>query len=683
MASKHQYITSLYEHTLRKITASPDAWMEFLRSACRNYKCRFDEQALIYAQRPDATAVLEIEKWNRQFGRWVNRGAKGIAVFDDGHLGSRRLRHYFDVSDTHESRTSRPVQLWSAEPEHEPDIIESLQNLFGDLYDSTLFESSLISAASSATAHNITDYLDELLQLRDGSALEGMDSFNLEVRYRSFVANSVAYMVLARCGIDPAGHIDADSFINITDFNTTETVNTLGLATSDISEMVLRDIAATVINLQKSEQIQNRTFAISEKPVHSEPTIQNAERGERNGTDIQDGGRIPHTESIAGAGAGNDAREIRTHEAAVSQRPQESDVPEPENDGQTDSASGRSRADGNVEDGTSDIADGESGGRDGETEIGRPDEMGGADERHQGISGGNDTGRTDILIAELPTVSQQMALLEEAEEIKPSASSILQQIIDEVLTSGGNEIDSALRIAAYFKKDKGIDNNAAFLRNEYGMGGKGFIFDGNKVSIWFNGDGIYIAMGNTVRSEDAALVTWNESAQRVRKLLDLGRFMSQSELNKVDPGEHTDLAEALWYIHQDRSDGVEFSFLDDGVFKGGFPGSTERMAVMMAAPEQRRAIRQGLRELLATDSQEASLFRFRSAYQKLPYLLVTLADLEHEQLEFTSDVSVTATAPRPKFITQDEVETLMHRGSGVEKGKFRIYSFFLNASRGR
>ena len=245
MATKYQLITGLYESTIQAVTNTPAAWTAFLRSACRNYKCRFDEQILIYAQRPDATAVLEIEKWNKQFGRWVNRGATGIAVFDDEHDGRYRLKHYFDISDTHESRFSRRVPIWQMEPHHEEEVMESLENSFGDLEDKSSLAGALISAAKNAALDNMADYLRDLMDSREDSFLEELDDFNVDVEYRTALQNSVAYMLLTRCGIDADDYFDAHDFRYVIDFNTRSTANALGVASSDIAELCLREIAAT------------------------------------------------------------------------------------------------------------------------------------------------------------------------------------------------------------------------------------------------------------------------------------------------------------------------------------------------------------------------------------------------------------------------------------------------------
>ena len=307
MASKYQLITGLYESTIKDVTKNAAEWTAFLRSACRNYKCRFDEQILIYAQRPDATAVLEIEKWNEQFGRWVNKGAKGIAVFDDDHNGQYRLKHYFDISDTHGSRFDRPVPIWQMRPEHEAEVIESLENSFGGLEDKDTLAEALVWAARNATEDNIEDYLRDLLSVREDSFLEELDEFNVEVEYREVVQNSVTYMLLTRCGIDADRYFSRADFQYLYQFNTPGTVNALGLAASDIAESCLREIAVTVRSLQRQGINMNRTLASPEKQAQNSIEIQTDERGAEDdrSIDLSDRGRLSNPEPDLAGGAGH------------------------------------------------------------------------------------------------------------------------------------------------------------------------------------------------------------------------------------------------------------------------------------------------------------------------------------------------------------------------------------------
>jgi len=433
MATKYQFITDMYEYTLGKLTESPTEWMSFLRCACRNYKCRFDEQALIYAQRSDATAVLEIERWNKKpFYRWVNKGAKGIAVFDDEHNGNYRLKHYFDISDTHETRFSQPVPIWSMRPEYEAEVMESLENSFGDLDNTDDIISALISAAKNIVEDNTADYLRDLMDTREGSFLEDLDEFNVEVEYRETLKNSVAYMLLTRCGIDADLYFTREDFKYLYEFNTRNTVNALGLATSDIAEMCLWEIAATVRNLQKQEQSQNRTFASREKPSHTLPVKHNEERGadhDRN-IDIPEGGRLSGPEPGIAGRAARDPWQVRIAPKEIPETAPPRPVRESPDVGDVEHSPDGDRADGYGEDRTHNPDDGGGRGRDGGAESQRPDAMGGADEQHPVGGGGSGAGGPGIRIKPLPTHDEQTAALGEAEESEttgPSASPISQE----------------------------------------------------------------------------------------------------------------------------------------------------------------------------------------------------------------------------------------------------------------
>lgn len=679
--TKYQLITGMYESALQRVTNSPAAWTAFLRAACRNYKCRFDEQILIYTQRPDATAVLEIEKWNKQFARWVNKGATGIAVFDDEHNGNYRLKHYFDIADTHESRFSHPVSLWKMEQRYEAEVIESLENSFGELEDKSGFARALISAAKNAVDDNITDYLNGLLDYREDSFLEELDELNVEVEYRTALQNSVAYMLLTRCGIDAGVYLDFEDFRHIANFNTRNTVNAIGLASSDISEKCLREISATVLNLQKREKNSNRTFA-SARENEDNKIINNERSLEHGSVDISDGGRLQDTQPDT---AGGNARsrntglwQVRVTPKEIPQGEPPRPVSEPADVGQSERASGRNRADGERAHGANGIADGGGTGRERADESVRPDKMDGADEQHPALGRGNNTERPDIRIKPLPTETRQLTLLGEAEETAkaPSAFSISQQIIDEVLTSGDNEPDSALRVVSYFKKDRSHDQNAKFLSREYRTGGKGFIFGGQHISVWFDNRGLHIAVGDTaLNSGNTSLVTWEQAAKRIREILDMGRYMPQSEMDKADGVEIKALADSLWYLHQDRAEGYEFSFMDAELFKGGFPDSTARIAELVAQPEKQKVILDGLHAFATEYEQNRELLRFRFSAQYLEKSIEILSGLQYEPLVFTADESVSTA--RPGFITQDEVDALLLGGDSVQDGKFRIYSYFL------
>lgn len=395
MAKKYELITELYERTRQSVT-EPAQWQRFLNTACRNYRLSFDEQLLLFAQRPDATAVLEIEKWNRQFGRWVNRGATGIAVFNTDTASRTRLKYYFDISDTHPGRFASRVPVWEMRREYEGAVTEALENSFGELENRLSLAPALLSAARNAVEDNMQDYLAELRRYRDGSFLEELDDLNLEVRYRTLLADSVGYMLLVRCGIDPSPYFSDEDFRGIVDFNTTETLNTLGVATGDISQMCLSEIARTVRAQERQPQNQNRTFA--QVPAEEYPVIReaNTERSaEHERAELQNGERVPPAQPAAPGRAGGDSWEIRIAETPVSERTAASDLHEPADDREADGTPDGNGEGSNLPAGADHGADGESRGRDGDAEGNGSDDLGAADEQHPAESRGDDSDGAD------------------------------------------------------------------------------------------------------------------------------------------------------------------------------------------------------------------------------------------------------------------------------------------------
>ena len=400
MPTKFQLITELYDQTVQSVTGSYQSWTGFLRAACYNYKCPFDDQILIYAQRPDATAVLEMERWNRQFGRWVNRGAKSIAVFGDD--GQNCLKLYFDVSDTHASRFARPLPIWTMHPAFEPEVIETLEATFGNLAEKENLADAVRSACHNAVADNITDYLQDLRECREDSLLEELDNLNLEVFYRDALEVSVAYMLMTRLGLRADDYFSPDEFAHVYEFNTPTTINALGIATSDIAEMGLREISRTVMQAQRDQFFANR-----EKNGYDGRTEQHEtphERSEQHGGHLQDAERLSGAEPADAADAGGASGQVRGAAERVPEKAPQGALHQPENQRQADGASGRDRAD-RAEDGGADRgADGESRGRDGGAESDRSPALDGPDEQSPAQRGGTGAERSDLrLTTEEPT----------------------------------------------------------------------------------------------------------------------------------------------------------------------------------------------------------------------------------------------------------------------------------------
>ena len=385
MARKYDLISELYRRTAHAVVSNVENWQAFLRCACRNYRLRFDEQLLIYAQRPDATAVLEIERWNGKFGRWVNRGAKGIAVFEDADRSRQRLVHYFDISDTHESRYSRPVPIWQMKPEYTDDVIESLENTFGEMENRGSLADAVLSAAKNAVEDNIPDYLSDLMYAADDSFLYGLSEDMITSMYRKAVTNSVAYMMMTRLGIDTEPFFESEDFTVVTNFNTAEALNALGIATSDISAMGLGEISRTILALDR----QNRIIADREKPDYNRVENTSERSFENERTDIHNAGRLQSTRPDNTTAAGGNFGQVRSDEAEVSQGTPQNPVLQSSDELHSDGAFGRSRTDSDEAGRKPDEKDGGAGGLDREPESGGYDEVGSGNEQSEEQSTGD------------------------------------------------------------------------------------------------------------------------------------------------------------------------------------------------------------------------------------------------------------------------------------------------------
>ena len=805
MARRFQEITEVYRQELAAL-ARGDKWTAFLRSVCRNYKLHFEEQVLVHAQRPDATAVLEMAHWNRRFDRWVDPGSTGIAVFDRDTPGRARLKYYFDISDTHEGRFHRPVPLWQVSAEQEPEIVEALEHRFGALAQKEMLGDAIVSAMGNAVTDNMADYLADLQQSRDGSFLEELDELNVKVLYRRLLENSTAYMLLCRCGLEPDAYFEPEDFSEVFNFNTPETMNALGVATRDIAESGLRAIARTV----QSRQKQIRTVAPPAEtayPIH-EQTNPQAERSEKHGHDLHDEGRLPAAGSAAAAGAGDGPWEIRPAAPEVSERTPEGAVHESADIGQAERASVGDRPDGKATHGTAGDGDGPDRGRDGEAESRRPDEVGGADEQPEKRRRGDSAGGADLQLNTEPeeadsaeeTSSELPAFLDEKKifaiienrnddliykkaqielffdthpdeddrakyirsayqnrwteiiadglrlgyhpqedgllmwegsfpsrtsesvfswklvagftaqlidkreyfintSIKPfvpkdpqqltffdlpaqpadaplfSHPKLPQQIIDEALCVGANDEHSRLIICAYFMKDK--PDNAAFLQKHYGENGAGFYFDGEKISLWYDAEGMRIARGTTAQRSSATLLSWEEAAKRIRELLDLGRYIPQDELDEVEHYERMQLADSIAYTSRDiTKEAREAGFLPLTMLahsvKGGYPEVQKQIYGLLCEPDTLQKCVDEWEAFNAALDAGQDLLRFRGYRPK--EILQRLRDLQREPLHFT--VADGFTPDRRFFISTDEIDKVLREGSGNTDYRLGVYAFY-------
>ena len=392
MARKYDLISELYNRTCKTVVSNPQNWQAFLASACRNYKLRYDEQLLVYAQRPDATAVLEIEQWNRIFGRWVNRGARGIAVFADENRSRQRLTHYFDISDTHESRYSRTVPIWDMRQEYEADVIETLESTFGEIENKSSLAEAIMGAARNAAEDNIPDYLQDLYYATEGSSFEEVEEDIVAFIYKNVVTNSVAYMMMSRLGVDTDGYFELDDFRDVTNFNTQETLNALGFATSDIAEMGLTEISKTITALNR----QNRIIVGQDRNEYNKVENNDERSLDNERTDLHDGGRLQPSEPETSTAAGSDVGQIRSDEERVSEGTSQSPLLQSPDEGRTDTALGGSGTESQQDGGNNSEPDGTERGSDRTDESGGYDEMGSSDELPSQFGTGNRESGSDI-----------------------------------------------------------------------------------------------------------------------------------------------------------------------------------------------------------------------------------------------------------------------------------------------
>lgn len=565
---KYDLITDLYTETVKEVTASPENWLSFLRSACRNFRLTFDDQILIYAQRPEASAVLPMKVWNEKFGRWVKRDSKGIAVFDKDSP-KLRLKYYYDVLDTQEGRYRRllrPVPLWEVPEEYQPDVRETLANAFGVDETVTGFAETILEAAKIAAEDNLADYLPDLLSERKNSYLEEVDEYNVEVEVRQLLSTSVAYMVMVRCGVDTDLYLDTEDFRNITDFNTPEMVNLFGVAASDVAEMALSEISDTVNKLRKAERKNSRTFAGKETGRYneSENREQITERSVTHESDhIQQTGRLSSSGSDRAGRTGSTPWEVRFPPSYLSEKLPVRDVSEPADKRRTEPTSERSAERGTGEDGSSDRTDESSLGRDRGTESERPDGVGTADEQHPAGSGRDRDERADLQLTgqepqseeerqeptaePQPTVAEQQTFLEELAGEESPAFSMPQEIIDHALQPGPPFEHGKYRIYSYFLQGHSNKERAEFLKQEYGMGGSLSDYLGERFYQNRNAKGYTIQWKNYETT-----LKWTAVAKRIEELIVVGRYMTERELAYIPEYERMILARSIYnfFYHQ-------------------------------------------------------------------------------------------------------------------------------------
>ena len=664
MPNKLQAYAEQAERTARQITGSHLAWTAFLTTAARLYKYPYNEQLMIYMQRPEATACAEYDFWNEKMGRYVRRGSTGIALIDATGY-KPRLKYVFDVSDTGGKENARRVNLWELKDAHTDSVSAMLERNYGVSGKNGLAE-QFESVASQLAAEYWRDHSRDILGIVADSYLEEYDDYNIEVAFKNAAVVSITYSLMSRCGMRPEDHFEHEDFFSIFDFNTPRTVAALGTAVSEINEQVLRQIEVTIRNYER-EHSAERTAEHGEQPdLHEERRFPDSRPEDR--------------------GAGAAPRQVRADAPEVpegaSPHPLEPDdlggdpVPAPAGD----------RAGGAEPSGADDAGAGGGGRSDGGAESQRSHEMGGHDEHLQGAGRGDHPQRADLRITEhparggqlsfFPTEAEQITAIEEAESAQtPFAFSVSQAQLDHVLRLGGNEDDTRMVIAAAFQKQKPVEDVAALLQSTF-HGGNGFKTPEGELSAWYAVDGIHIAPGRSaeyVRS--AQVIAWQDAAVRISQLMDSGAYASNVELAEAGQHERMQLAQALWYLKHDLSDEArEQGYLScmDTLRGGGFPDETERLAERLTDSSFRDTLSGEFAQFYAAHEQDRSLLRFH--YHKLDQIWQSLRELPLPRRDFSSEM--TAVPELARFITEDEIDHALDRGSGVEGGKGRIYEYF-------
>ena len=665
MPNKLQAYAEQAERTARQITGSHLAWTAFLTTAARLYKYPYNEQLMIYMQRPEATACAEYDFWNEKMGRYVRRGSTGIALIDATGY-KPRLKYVFDVSDTGGKENARRVNLWELKDAHTDGVSAMLERNYGVSGKNGLAE-QFENVASRLASEYWRDHSRDILGIVADSYLEEYDDYNIEVAFKNAAAVSITYSLMSRCGMQPEDHFEHEDFFSIFDFNTPRTVAALGTAVSEINEQVLRQIEVTIRNYER-EHSAERTAEHGEQPdLHEERRLPDPRPEDR--------------------GAGAAPRQVRADAPEVPEGASSHSLEPDDLGGNPVPAPAGDRA-GGAEPLRADDAEAGGGGRsDGEPESPRSHEMGGLDEHLQGAGGGSDSRGADLRITEhparggqlsfFPTEAEQITSIEEAESVAqtPFAFSVSQEQLDHVLRLGGNEDDTRMVIAAAFQKQKPVEDIAALLQNTF-HGGNGFKTPEGELSVWYAVDGIHIAPGRSaeyVRS--AQVIAWQDAAARISQLMDSGAYASNVELAEAGQHERMQLAQALWYLKHDLSDEArERGYLScmDALRGGGFPDETARLAEQLTNTDSRDTLSGEFAQFYAAHEQNRSLLRFH--YHKLENIWQSLRDMSLPRREYSSEMA--AVPELGRFITEDEIDHALDRGSGVEGGKGRIYEYF-------
>ena len=655
MPSKAEFYRQMAEQVSTRLVGSWKEWTAFLTTAARLYKYPFHEQMMIYAQRPDATACAEYDLWNEKMGRYVRRGSKGIALVDDS--GDRpRLRYVFDISDTGTREHSRTPWLWQLEEQHIGPVSAMLERNYGVSGDD--LAQQLIDVAGKLASEYWDEHQQDFRYIVDGSFLEEYDDLNIEVQFKSAATVSIAYALMSRCGLDTEQYFQHEDFMPIFDFNTPATVGALGAAVSQVNQQVLRQIGVTIQNYER-EQLAERSNHHEEQPdLHAERGLPDSR---------------PEPERTAGEAPG----QVRQDAESVPEGTPAPDLQPAAADREAVPAPHRDRRDGEQPYGSVDAPAGGVGGRDGGAESPRSDALGGPDEHLQGPGRGDSDGGAyqQLTLNLFLSEAEQIQRIDEAENVQTSSAfSFAQTDIDRVLRLGGNTDRQRERIVAAFEKQKSTAEIAAYLQNLY-TGGNGI----GSITAWYAEDGIHLSHGKSARYDKSAqVISWESAAERIGQLLQTGQFATNVELSEAEGYERSLLAEKFWNLYHDFSDEARESGYLPSLANNpgrGFPEESAWLTEQLKSPEFRQTLAEEYAAFWTAYQQDRDLLRFH--YHKPKEIWGNLKDLSLPRTAFTSQM--TEVPAVKQFITEDEIDVAMTRGSGVSGGKGRIFAYFQNS----
>ena len=701
--AKLRDIRFLAQETAKEVSGSPRDWMGYLDTASRLYRYPFSDTLLIHAQRPEATACAELELWNEKMRRWVNRGAKGIALLDD--TGPRMaVRYVFDVADTHPVRGGRTPYLWQLKEHQREPLLEHLIDTYGLESDPADVNAALMEIAETMANDNLEEALEGMQYELSDTFLEGLDEDTIRVEFRTLLTNSAFYALSRRCGLDPMEYLEEEDFIDIADFNALSVLTFLGNATSQLIEPVLRDIGRTVRQFAIEEMRENSQEAIakeSRRGYNKFNTLkresENLEGGYENGTDIPPQRGLPVSEPDRTGGDASDREIWDVTEDVPSGEPSEL-VSEHDADREAEPAPAGDGRSGAGEDGSPDerIAGEVSG----SGQSGRPDGVDSAHEQPDGDGGRErldgiglhlteETSEQDLSEAEaetasalslpeLPTVNAQIRQIEERmAALYAGEIAIPAEVVDEVLRGGGNRKGSQLRLIYNFMTDQTSKEYTDFVRREYGTGGIGLKIGGTEYSVWYDELGMQIAVGHTVNDKllDKAFLSWEDVSERIHQLLKQGEYAPQVVLDAARDNALTEHATALSFMERDMSEGVaELVFDDLEPFRGVYPDRVEKISALIAQPEYLADLNERLEGLAEAYAEDKSIMRFQ--LYRPDKVLAQFRKFAKEAVPYQARDGF-AWEEHPVFITEDEIDAFLVGGGAYSDGRLATYAFFL------